>query len=61
MRHVGQFTTCLGEAGININDLSHKSMGEIGYTLIDVDKSITPETLLKISQIEGVISIKNLN
>jgi D-3-phosphoglycerate dehydrogenase len=58
---VGQFTTCLGEAGININDLSHKSMGEIGYTLIDVDKSITPETLLKISQIEGVISIKNLN
>ena len=58
---VGQFTTCLGEAGININDLSHKSMDEIGYTLIDVDKSITPETLLKISQIEGVISIKNLN
>ena len=58
---VGQFTTCLGEASININDLSHKSMGEIGYTLIDVDKSITPETLLKISQIEGVISIKNLN
>ena len=58
---VGQFTTCLGEVGININDLSHKSMGEIGYTLIDVDKSITPETLLKISRIEGVISIKNLN
>ena len=58
---VGQFTTCLGEAGININDLSHKSMGVIGYTLIDVDKSITPETLLKISQIQGVISIKNLN
>ena len=58
---VGQFTTFLGEAGININDLSHKSMDEIGYTLIDVDKSITPETLLKISQIEGVISIKNLN
>ena len=58
---VGQFTTCLGEAGININDLSHKNMDEIGYTLIDVDKSITPEILLKISQIEGVISIKNLN
>ena len=58
---VGQFTTCLGEAGININDLSHKNMDEIGYTLIDVDKSITPETLLKISQIEGVISIKNLH
>ena len=58
---VGQFTTCLGEAGININDLSHKSMLEIGYTLIDVDKQITTEILKEISQIDGVIHVKNLN
>ena len=57
---VGQFTTCLGEAGININDLSHKSMDEIGYTLIDLDKSITPEIQNKISKIDGVISVNNL-
>ena len=38
---VGQFTTCLGEAGININDLSHKNFREIGYTLIDIDKLVT--------------------
>ena len=58
---VGQFTTCLGEAGININDLSHKNMDEIGYTLIDVDKLITTEILKEISQIDGVINVKNLN
>jgi len=58
---VGQFTTCLGEAGININDLSHKNLDEIGYTLIDVDNLITPEILLRISQINGVIDVKNLN
>jgi len=58
---VGQFTTCLGEAGININDLSHKNMHEIGYTLIDVDKQITTEILKEISQIDGVIHVKNLN
>ena len=58
---VGQFTTCLGEAGININDLSHKNFKEIGYTLIDIDKLITSEIIKKISQIDGVISIKNLN
>ena len=58
---VGQFTTCLGEAGININDLSHKSFREIGYTLIDIDKLVTPEILTKISGIDGVISIKNFN
>jgi len=58
---VGQFTTCLGEAGININDLSHKSMNEIGYTLIDVDKQITFEIVEKISLIDGVIHVNNLN
>ena len=58
---VGQFTTCLGEADININDLSHKNYKEIGYTLIDIDKLATKEILEKILQIDGVISIKNLN
>ena len=58
---VGQFTTFLGEAGININDLSHKNFKEIGYTLIDIDKLVTPEVITKISQIDGVISIKSLN
>jgi len=58
---VGQFTTSLGEAGININDLSHKNFKEIGYTLIDIDKVLTPEILTKISRIDGVISIKSLN
>ena len=58
---VGQFTSCSGEAGININDLSHKNLENIGYTLIDIDKIITPEVLAIISRIDGVISIKNLN
>ena len=58
---VGQFTSCLGEAGININDLLHKNFKEIGYTLIDIDKVLTPEILTKISRIDGVISIKSLN
>ena len=58
---VGQFTTCLGEADININDLSHKNYKEIGYTLIDIDKLATTEILEKILQIDGVVSIKNLN
>ena len=58
---VGQFTTCLGEAGININDLSHKNFKEIGYTLIDIDKLVTSEVMAKISKIDCVISINSLN
>ena len=48
-------------AGININDLSHKNFKEIGYTLIDIDKLVTSKVMTKISQIDGVISIKSLN
>jgi D-3-phosphoglycerate dehydrogenase len=58
---VGQFTTCLGEENININDLSHKNYNNIGYTVLDVDKPLTNEILQSISQIEGVITAKNLS
>ena len=58
---VGQFTTCLGEENININDLSHKNYNNIGYTVLDVDKPLTNEILQNISQIEGVITAKNLS
>ena len=58
---VGQFTTCLGEANININDLSHKNYNNIGYTVLDLDKPLTNEILQNISKIEGVITAINLN
>ena len=58
---VGQFTTCLGEANININDLSHKNYKNIGYTVLDVDKPLTNEILQSISKIEGVITAINLS
>jgi D-3-phosphoglycerate dehydrogenase len=58
---VGQFTTCLGKENININDLSHKNYNNIGYTVLDVDKPLTNEILQNISQIEGVITAKNLS
>ena len=58
---VGQFTTCLGEAKININDLSHKNYNDIGYTVLDVDKPLTNEILQSISKIEGVITAINLS
>ena len=34
---VGQISTCLAEARLNIADLLNKSRGELAYTLIDTD------------------------
>ncbi|MGA7541300.1 MAG: phosphoglycerate dehydrogenase [Steroidobacteraceae bacterium] len=55
---VGQISTCLAGARINIADLLNKSRGEYAYTLIDVDGAVGEEPLAKIRAIEGVLSAR---
>jgi D-3-phosphoglycerate dehydrogenase len=55
---VGQISTCLAEAGINIADLLNKSRGEYAYTLIDVDGAVGEEPLGRIRAIPGVLSAR---
>jgi len=52
---VGQFTSLLGKENININDLSHKNYKTIGYTILNLDKPISPKVIEQIEQIDGVI------
>jgi len=55
---VGQISTCLASARINIADLLNKSRGEYAYTLIDADGTIGDDLLQKIRSIEGVLSAR---
>jgi len=55
---VGQISTCLAGARINIADLLNKSRGEYAYTLIDVDGAAGDEVLGKIRGIPGVLSAR---
>ncbi len=57
---VGQISTLLANAGLNIADLLNKSRGEIAYTIIDVDGEIADETVNEIRAIEGVLSLRCL-
>ncbi len=57
---VGQISTCLGDAGLNIADLLNKSRGEIAYTIVDLDGEITDGTLARIRSIPGVLSVRDL-
>ena len=57
---VGQFTTCLGKSGININDLSHKNLNQIGYTILVIDKPPEQHIIDEISKVEGVIKINSI-
>jgi D-3-phosphoglycerate dehydrogenase / 2-oxoglutarate reductase len=57
---VGQISTKLAAAGVNIADLLNKSRGEYAYTIIDADGSINPAILQDIRSIHGVLSARLL-
>jgi D-3-phosphoglycerate dehydrogenase len=55
---VGQISTCLASASINIADLLNKSRGEYAYTLIDTDGVIDEALVGRIAGIAGVLSAR---
>ncbi len=57
---VGQISTCLADAGLNIEDLLNKSIGELAYTIVDVNAEVPDETRRKIRAIDGVLTLRNL-
>jgi D-3-phosphoglycerate dehydrogenase len=57
---LGQISTCLAEAGLNIHDMLNKSRGELAYTLVDVDSDAPPKCLEHLAAIEGVLNVRAL-
>ena len=57
---VGQVSTCIANAGLNIEDLLNKSVGEFAYTIVDVNGEPSQDLLDAINAIEGVLTLRNL-
>ena len=55
---VGQISTALAAAGLNIADLLNKSRGEVAYTLLDTDAHMPAEVVDKVRAIDGVLSAR---
>jgi D-3-phosphoglycerate dehydrogenase len=55
---VGQVSTCLAAARINIAELLNKSRGEYAYTLVDAEGTIGDDLLTKIRSIEGILTAR---
>ncbi len=55
---VGQISTAMASAGLNIVDMLNKSRGELAYTLADVDQPVPEKTLNDIAAIEGVLAVR---
>lgn len=57
---VGQISTCIANAGLNIEDLLNKSIGELAYTIVDVNGDPSDELLAELRSIDGVLTLRNL-
>jgi D-3-phosphoglycerate dehydrogenase len=55
---LGQISTAMARAGLNIHNMVNKSRGEMAYTLVDVDSPIQPSAIESIANIQGVLSVR---
>jgi D-3-phosphoglycerate dehydrogenase len=55
---VGQISTCLADAKLNIADLLNKSRGDLAYTLIDTDAAMPATVVDQLRAIPGVLAAR---
>jgi D-3-phosphoglycerate dehydrogenase len=55
---LGQISTTMARAGLNIHNMVNKSRGETAYTLVDVDSPVEAEVVVALSGIGGVLSVR---
>jgi len=57
---VGQISTAIAAAGLNIHNMLNKSKGEMAYTLVDVDSAASDELISRLAAIPGVLALRYL-
>ncbi|HJD12891.1 MAG TPA: 3-phosphoglycerate dehydrogenase [Candidatus Ruminococcus avistercoris] len=55
---ISSFSKVLGDAGINISDMTNKSKGNYAYTLLDVQTRPYQEVIEKLEKIDGVLRVR---
>ena len=57
---VGQISTAMAKANLNIHNMMNKSRGDMAYTLVDVDSAVPQAAIDSIAGIEGVLVVRYL-
>ena len=57
---LGQISTAMAHAGLNIHNMVNKSRGEMAYTLVDVDSPVGDAVLAALRGIAGVLAVRYL-
>jgi D-3-phosphoglycerate dehydrogenase len=57
---LGQISTTMARAGLNIHNMVNKSRGEMAFTLVDVDSPIQDAVIGDLRAIDGVLSVRSI-
>ncbi len=57
---LGQISTAMAHADLNINNMLNKSRGDMAYTIVDVDSPVPEAAIAAIGAIEGVLAVRYL-
>jgi D-3-phosphoglycerate dehydrogenase len=57
---LSSITTCFSEQGINIENMTNKSRGDVAYTILDITGEASADSLDKLKAIEGVFRVRIL-
>ena len=57
---LGQISTTLADAGLNIHNMVNKSRGDRAFTLVDVESSVPQTVIDQLSAINGVLRVRYL-
>ena len=57
---LGQISSTVAKAGLNIHTMVNKSRGDMAYTLVDLDSPVDAALIRSIAAIAGVLSVRNV-
>jgi D-3-phosphoglycerate dehydrogenase len=57
---LGQISTAMADASLNIHNMINKSKGDMAYTLVDVDSAVPNSVIEHIAAIKGVLAVRYL-
>jgi len=57
---VGQITTILASANINITDLINHHRDEYAYNIIDIEQQIPESAIEQLRQVDGIIRVRTI-
>ena len=58
---IGQITSIVSSAGVNIENMTDKSRGDYAYCLLDLGSELDDDAVAKLSSIDGIYRVRTIH